>query len=298
MPSLKDLKKRIGSVKNTQQTTKAMKMVSAAKLRRSQDAILGNRPYALNVGRLIQLVSGMTGQPLASPLVRPEGHGKPQTQRNVLLVVISSDRGLCGGFNSTVIKRTEAWYRTNRASYADVRFSFVGRKAHDYFKTRFLDRVESYAEFGAKATFDVARKLTDEIIAKFESGRFDEVKFVYNEFKNAITQDLVIEDFLPVRESPFGNAGKAQDVDLYMTRPDAETLLRKLVEKHFAIQAYRMLLESQASEHGARMASMDSATKNAGEMINGLTLVYNKSRQASITKELLEITSGAEALKG
>ncbi|HTL12463.1 MAG TPA: ATP synthase F1 subunit gamma [Bdellovibrionota bacterium] len=298
MPSLKDLRKRIGSVKNTQQTTKAMKMVSAAKLRRAQESIVGNRPYALNVGRLIQLVSTMADQTVTSPLVNPEGHGKPQNERKVLLVVVTSDRGLCGAFNGSVIKKTEAWIKANKDAYADIRLAFVGRKGNDALKNRYPDRIESYSEFGPKATFKTAKDLTDKLIAKFESGEIDEVKFVYNEFKNAITQILQVEDFLPVRESPFGHAGKAEDVDLYMTRPDAGELLKRLINRHFAIQAFRVLLESQASEHGARMASMDNATKNAGEMIASLTLEYNKSRQASITKELLEITSGAEALKG
>jgi len=298
MPSLKDLRKRIGSVKNTQQTTKAMKMVSAAKLRRAQEGITGNRPYALNVGRLIQLVSTMADQTVSSPLVKPEGHGKPQNERKVLLVVVTSDRGLCGAFNSSVIKKAEAWFKANKEAYADIRLAFVGRKGHDALKGRYPDRIESYSEFGPKATFKTAKELTDPLIAKFEAGEVDEVKFVYNEFKNAITQVLQVEDFLPVRESPFGQAGKAEDVDLYMTRPAAGELLNRLINRHFAVQAFRVLLESQASEHGARMATMDNATKNAGEMIAALTLEYNKSRQASITKELLEITSGAEALKG
>ena len=300
MPNLKDLKKRIGTVKNTQQTTKAMKMVSAAKLRRAQEAIVGHRPYARGLGRLMRLIATMSETPMVSSLIQAAGSEKPQSERNLLLVVVTSDRGLCGAFNSNIIRRTERWLRENEGSYGDVKLAFVGRKGHDYFKLRYADRIEKYLEFGPKATFVQAERLTSWIIEQFNEKRTDEVKFVYNEFKNAITQEFVMEEFLPVAEAPMAEAGKDDhsEAELYIVKPSREEVLRRLLERHFAIQCYRILLESQASEHGARMSAMENATKNAGEMIEGLTLLYNKTRQAAITKEILEITSGSEALKG
>ncbi|MCM2323134.1 MAG: ATP synthase F1 subunit gamma [Oligoflexia bacterium] len=303
MPSIQDLKKRIGTVKNTQQMTKAMKMVSAAKLRRAQEAIHSHRPYARRVGSLIKLVSQLVDASAASPLIRPEartGAGEEAVERkkNVLLVLVSSDRGLCGAFNGNVIKTATRWTAENGAGYESVRLGFVGRKAYDYFKTKKVNLGPYYPELGGKVVFAKARKLADALIELYLSGQVDEVKLVYNEFRNAVSQRVVVEDFLPLSSgAPEAGVGEVAMPPMYLVKPDPETLLNRLLEKNFAIQAFRVLLESQAGEHGARMSAMENATKNAGEMIRKLTLKFNKQRQAGITKELLEIIAGSESQK-
>ena len=295
MPSIKDLKKRIGSVKNTQQTTKAMKMVSAAKLRRAQEAITSQRPYARQIGQLISLVNSLN-----------EDHGKPLIARNegveegekkkLLLVVVTSDRGLCGGFNSNIIKSTQRWLRQNEAKYAEITLSFVGRRGHDFFKTKKVKVGHFYSEITGKVVFASAKKLSDSLLEKYVTGEADEIKIIYNEFKNAMSQVVMVDDFLPVAPVEMATAEQAETVS-YLIKPNRAEVLARLLEKNFAIQAYRVLLESQAGEHGARMSAMESATKNAGDMIKKLTLQYNKQRQAGITKELLEIISGSESQK-
>ncbi len=304
MPSTKDLKKRITSVKNTQQTTRAMKMVSAAKLRRAQEAIVNERPYAKRAGELIhQVLSIASGDEKAtaglskSPLIRKEGEAGVG-KKKVLLVLVSSDRGLCGGFNSSIIKAAQRWDQGNRDRYASVAFGFVGRKAYDYFKTRKSALGPYYSELGGKVSFEKAKKLVDSLIEHYLSGEADEVKFIYNEFKNAATQRVVVEDFLPLQPDAVEGAPAATAESVsYILKPSYRDVLEQLLDRHFAIQAFRVLLESQASEHGARMSAMENATKNAGEMIRKLTLQYNKQRQAGITKELLEIIAGSESQK-
>lgn len=303
MPSMKDLKKRISSVKNTQQTTRAMKMVSAAKLRRSQDAINANRPYARGIDRIIRRVISISQVPKISPLIRDVSEEPIDRKKNIALVVVSSDRGLCGAFNGNVIKRTNRWIAQHGDEYDKIYCSFVGKKAHELLRRNRRISTLDYVEFGAKADFVRAEKLTAQVISYFLDGKVDEVKVIYNEFKNAITQELVVEDFLPITTgelmSQMEGASQEEmaDSDLYIVRPGGEVLLKSLLAKHFAVQMYRVLLESQASEHGARMSAMDSATRNAGEMIRKLSLQYNKQRQASITKELLEIIAGSESQK-
>lgn len=303
MPSIKDLKKRITSVKNTQQTTRAMKMVSAAKLRRAQDAITANRPYAKAIDRMIRRVISISQVPNISPLIRDVADEPTDRKKNVALVVISSDRGLCGAFNGNIIKRTNRWVAEHSNEYDKIYVSFVGKKAHELLRKNPRISTLAYVEFGAKADFAKAEKLTDQVVSYFLEGKVDEVKVIYNEFKNAISQELVVESFLPITTGTLMDqmgsvAGESmEDSDLYIVRPDGEALLKSLVAKHFSVQMYRMLLESQASEHGARMSAMDSATRNAGEMIRKLSLQYNKQRQAAITKELLEIISGSESQK-
>jgi F-type H+-transporting ATPase subunit gamma len=300
MPSIKDLKKRIGTVKNTQQTTRAMKMVSAAKLRRAQEAIQNQRPYARRIGELIKLLSAMSHGEVTSPLVtkeHPEG-----AKKKVLLVVVSSDRGLCGGFNTNVIKGTQRWIAANGANYESVTLGFVGRKAYDFFKTRAYNKGPYWAELGGKVTFDKAKALAAAIVEKYLAGEFDEVKFVFNEFKNAVTQKVIVEGFLPLSQDDFGEGKeseptKEEGLTDFLVKPSVEGVLDHLLKTNFPVQAFRVMLESQASEHGARMSSMENATKNAGEMIRKLSLQYNKQRQAGITKELLEIISGSESQK-
>lgn len=296
MPSIKDLKKRIGSVKNTQQTTKAMKMVSAAKLRRAQDAINNHRPYAKRMGNLIKLVSAISDSPIDSPLVRKKDVDA-EAKKKVLLVVVTSDRGLCGGFNGNIIKAAHRWVKENSDKYEVVKLGFVGRKGHDFFKNRKVEMGPYYAEVGGKVVFAKAKKLAESLIELYLSDQVDEVKFVYNEFRNAVSQRVVIEDFLPLAGGEGEAEAAAPELGLYLVKPGHVQMLEQLLAKNFSVQAFRILLESQAGEHGARMSAMENATKNAGEMIRKLTLQYNKQRQAGITKELLEIISGSESQK-
>jgi len=303
MASTKDLKKRIGTVKNTQQTTRAMKMVSAAKLRRAQEAISNHRPYAKRVLGLIRhLASGMTFTTENQfPLLRVKGNEATAPKR-VMLVVFTSDRGLCGGFNGNAIKNCLRWIQKHGNQCASVEIGFVGRKGHDFFKTKKVKLGPYYHEISGKVTFAQATKLADALVDRFVKGEVDEIKFVYSEFKNAVTQQVVVEDFLPyvLDPSEVGQEGEKDrpKVTDYIVRPSKVEVLTELLAKNFAIQSFRVLLESQAGEHGARMSAMENATKNAGEMIRKLTLQYNKQRQAGITKELLEIISGSESQKG
>ena len=298
MPSIKDLKKRIGTVKNTQQTTRAMKMVSAAKLRRAQDAILANRPYARQLGHLLKLVS-------AQPNIQPKGKliqsaAQEVDSRRILLVVVTSDRGLCGGFNGNIIRSTQRWVRANQGR-GEIHLAFVGRKGFEFFRGRkdFLQD-QYFPEAGGKVTFAKARKLADVLIQKFTDNGFDEIHVIYNEFKNAVSQVVRVEQFLPLVLNPGSTTesteGAAQS--MLLVKPASQEIFDALVDKSFATQLFRMMLDSQASEHGARMSAMENATKNAGGMIKKLTLQFNKQRQAGITKELLEIIAGSESQKG
>ncbi len=294
MPSIKDLKKRIISTKNTQQTTKAMKMVSAAKLRRAQDAITNQRPYAKRVSELMRLVSSLSESPSKSALIAKEGGGA----KKAMLVVVTSDRGLCGGFNANIIKATQRWIAANSSKYESIALSFVGKRGYDFFKTKQVKLGANYTEFGGKVSFIKSRSLADALIKIHLAGEMDEVHMVYNEFKNAISQQVIVERYLPVLPPEGAEKGEKKEAARpYIVKPGVEQVLEFLLRKNFAIQAFRILLESQAGEHGARMSAMENATKNAGEMIRKLTLQYNKQRQAGITKELLEIISGSESQK-
>jgi len=295
MPSIKDLKKRIGSVKNTQQTTKAMKMVSAAKLRRAQEAIQSQRPYAQKLGEMLKLAANAPGVSMESPLLSREVTEGP---KKVLLVVVTSDRGLCGGFNGNVIKGAMKWIKTQDPAQNAITLGFLGRKGFDFYKTRRYTIGPNFVELTGKVTFTKAKKLSDQLIEKYLAGEFDEVRFIFNEFKNAVTQVVRVEGFLPLAPttSESGDAA-AESMSGAIVKPSPAELFDALLSKHFPVQAFRVMLDSQASEHGARMSSMENATKNAGEMIRKLTLQFNKQRQAGITKELLEIISGAESAK-
>ncbi|MEK7397422.1 MAG: ATP synthase F1 subunit gamma [Candidatus Poribacteria bacterium] len=298
MPSIKDLRKRISSVKNTQQTTKAMKMVSAAKLRRSQDAIQNHRPYARRIDSLIRRVSALSSGAIAlSPLIRNDEVSPFDRRKKVLLVLVTSDRGLCGAFNSNIIKAAQKWLIANGPAYESVEMSFLGRRGYDFFKTKHVKIASYYQDLGGRVTFVKARKLTAKLIDDYLLGGIDEIKFVYNEFKNVMSQKVVIERFLPLEEEPIENVNTSEEKPVFLIKPSQQQLLDLLIEKNFAVQAFRIMLESQAGEHGARMASMENATRNAGEMIKKLTLQYNKQRQAGITKELLEIIGGTESQK-
>jgi F-type H+-transporting ATPase subunit gamma len=307
MASIKDLKKRIGTVKNTQQTTKAMKMVSAAKLRRAQDAITSQRPYARRLNELIQLVTALSGGEGGgeSSLLKRDPGVEEGARKRLLLVVVTSDRGLCGAFNSGVIKRAARWAREHEDAYESIQLAYVGRKGHEFFRSRSFKQGAYFQELGGRVTFAKGKKLSDALIAAYAKGEVDEVKFVFNEFVNAVTQRVVVEDYLPpavpavkAAETAKGKTEVPAEASIYFLKPSGPELRQRLMDKNYAIQAFRILLESQAGEHGARMSAMENATKNAGEMIRKLSLQYNKQRQANITKELLEIISGSESQKG
>ena len=285
MASIKDLKKRITSTKNTQQTTKAMKMVSAAKLRRATDAILSQRPYAQEIASLMSALSEGSSNDSANVSRKPVS----------LLVAFSSDRGLCGGYNSTVIKAASQFLTEKAAEGKAVKCVFVGKKVQEMIKLRFKADVAHYEEFGQKITFRRATELAKKIAPLYDKGEVDEVVFVYNEFKNAITQEVRTEKVLPLAEA--STDAKKTNRDLAIFVPSKKALYDSLASKYFTIQIFKAFLEAQASEHGARMGAMENATKNAGDMIRKLTLQYNKQRQAGITKELLEIIAGSESQK-
>lgn len=288
MASARDLRKRITSVKSTQQITKAMKMVAAAKLRRSQEAVVSIRPYANELNKMIVKVAESLGDELSHPLLT-----RKENAEKVLLVVVTSDRGLCGAFNGSVIKAAVRFQKTNAHKYKKLDLAFIGKKGYEFFKAKYNGKY--YQDMFVKMNFKKAADLARELSELFISGEYDEIKLVYNEFKSAISQKVNLESFLPLAQS-FGEAPPTE-FGLTIYEPSAQGIMNHLLPKHFAIQVYRMLLESLASEHAARMTAMENATKNAGEMIKKLTLAYNKTRQAGITKELLEITSGSEAQK-
>ncbi len=284
MPSIKDLKNRIGSTKNTQQTTKAMKMVSAAKLRRATDAIMSQRPYAKEIARMMGILAAQGAGPAERAGAKPVS----------LVVAFSSDRGLCGGYNGSVIRATLNCLGQKAAEGKAVKCVFVGKKAFEGVKIRSKVDLAHYEEFGAKITFRKAGELSKKILTLFESGEVDEVIFIYNEFKNAISQVVQTDTVLPLMLQDGAADPKS---DLLILEPSKQELFDSLSSKYFVIQVFKALLEAQASEHGARMSAMENATKNAGDMIRKLTLQYNKQRQAAITKELLEIIAGSESQK-
>jgi F-type H+-transporting ATPase subunit gamma len=285
MATLREIRRRINSVKSTQQITRAMKMVAAAKLRKAQENIFAARPYAYKIDEMIRRLISKTEQQL-SPLlqVRP-----PQ---RVLIVAVTADRGLCGSFNSHIIKRTIAQVAAHRDK--EVNLVCIGRKAYDFFRKRNYQIDNHYINFFNELEYVHAQEITQYLVKKFESEATDLIEVVYNEFKNAAQQNIIVEQYLPLTSEKF--AGEMKNVN-YIYEPDEETLLEALLPKHLNIQTWRILLESNAAEQGARMTAMESATENAGELISDLTLHYNKARQAAITKEISEIVGGAEALK-
>ena len=292
MASIKDLKKRITSTKNTQQTTKAMKMVSAAKLRRATDAILSQRPYALEIARLMSVLAGQGAVSGESNT----GVKKPVS----LMVAFSSDRGLCGGYNSAVIRAATTFLGEKAAQGKQVKSVFVGKKANEIVRLRTKVDLLHFEEFGPKVTFRQASELSKKLLPLFESGEVDEIVFIYNEFINAITQEVKTDQVLPLHlnhHAQDDSVAQTLHSELAIYKPGKEELYEALSGKYFVVQVFKALLEAQASEHGSRMSAMENATKNAGDMIRKLTLQYNKQRQAGITKELLEIISGSESQK-
>lgn len=289
MPTLRDIRRRIRSVQSTQKITRAMKLVAAAKLRRAQDRILAARPYASKMGELLgHLVAAAdTDEHPVHPLLeRREG---PRRQ----LVVITADRGLAGAFNSNILRRALDWLR--EAGEADVTLVLVGRKGRDFFRRRRQWRVvHAMVGFWDRLAYGHAQELADALVEHYLSGAADQVHLLYNEFRSVAVQRPVLQQLLPIpRAEAEGEGGALVE---YLYEPDPETILRDLLPRHVRTQVYRALMESLAGEYGARMTAMEAATKNATEMIEVLTIQYNKARQEKITKELLDIVGGAEAL--
>jgi len=289
MPSLKDLKNRIKSVKNTQKITKAMKMVAAAKLRRAKDQAEAGRPYAEAMERMLLSVAASVPQGKQGPPLLG-GTGKDNVH---LIVVATASRGLCGGFNSSIVRAARRKIRELQAQGKTVKILCVGRKGYEQlsleYKNQIIGREEVKAKKLSYADADAIAKLVTE---KFEAGEFDVAHVVYNRFKSVISQIITWQQLIPLALPEAKEAASAP----YEYEPDEEAILADLLPRNLGMQIYRALLENAASEQGARMSAMDSATRNAGEMIKKLTLKYNRTRQAAITKELIEIISGAEAV--
>ena len=293
MPSLKDLKLRINSTKNTQKITSAMKMVSAAKLRRAQEQAEAARPYAERMERVLgRLAASAAGRDGAPALLA--GNGKDQTH---LIVVMTSDRGLCGGFNSTIVRGARRLIRDLKGQGKAVKIFCVGRKGRDQLRREFPnDIIGTIEDIGKpRLTYAAAEGVATRVLAMFERGEFDVCSLVYNRFKSAMTQIVTIQQLIPFA-LPAANENDPVGATYYEYEPDELEILSTLLPKNLGMQIFRALLENNASEQGARMTAMDSATRNAGDMINKLTITYNRSRQAAITKELIEIISGAEAV--
>jgi F-type H+-transporting ATPase subunit gamma len=292
MASLRDIRKRIRSVKNTQQITRAMKMVAAAKLRKAQDAILSARPYAQ---MLDQVISDLVAR--AESLSHPLLVARPV--RKVELVVLTSDRGLAGAFNANVLRRASRFVFDNQQAYEKIEISTVGRKGLEFFRRRRMAVRKDFAGLFGRVSYAVAAETARELASHFLSGQTDAIFLVYNEFVSAVTQRLALVQLVPMEpleKSAPAASGAGTPID-FKYEPSIEGVLEHLVPQALTIRFYRALLESVASEHGARMSAMEKATSNASDMIDRLTLFYNRTRQAVITKELMEIVSGAEALK-
>lgn len=293
MPSLKDLKVRINSVKSTQKITKAMKMVAAAKLRRARENAENARPYAERMERMVTaLASGVADRDNAPKLL--VGTGQEQTH---LIVVATADRGLCGGFNSSIVKSARITIRKLVSEGKTVKIMTVGKKGREQLKLEFGHLiVESIEELTkGKLTYDKAEGVVARILERYEAGEFDACRVIYNHFKSPIVQVVTHQQLIPL-SLPEGAAEAGAGDDLYEYEPDEESVLADLLPRNLSVQIFKALLENSASEQGARMTAMDNATRNAGDMIDRLTLQYNRSRQAAITKELIEIISGAEAI--
>jgi F-type H+-transporting ATPase subunit gamma len=286
--SLRDIRKRIASVRSTQQITKAMKMVAAAKFRRAQESILATRPYATKMLEVLSSLAARTSAEAHSLLARRES-------KRVEVVVFTSDRGLCGAFNVNLIQKAERFMEDQKGKIDEIALSFVGRKGRDYFRKRKVLIQREYVNFLGKVDYLFASRIGQELVQAYSEKRVDGIYLLYSEFRSAIQQRVILEKILPVTPSSPPEIGPAAVEYLY--EPSENEILDKLLPMYVEVQVYRALLESLASEYGARMTAMENATNNAAEMIEKLTLVYNKARQGAITKELIEIVSGAEALK-
>ena len=293
MPNLKDLKNRINSVKSTQKITSAMKMVAAAKLRRAQEQAEAARPYSVRMDRMIESLAGKSSGVGGPKLLA--GTGNDATH---LLVVMTADRGLCGGFNTSIVRATRNRIRALEASGKTVKLICVGKKGKDQLRRDYNHLIEDSIEGITRKTveFTSADSLGGRMIQMYENGEFDICTIIFNRFQSAMTQIVTEQQIIPASIPEAANDDAGGSAGQYEYEPDEEGILAELLPRNVATQIYSALLENTASEHGARMSAMDSATRNAGEMIDKLTLTYNRTRQAFITKELIEIISGAEAL--
>ena len=291
MASLDDLKKRIASVKSTQKITKAMKMVAAAKLKRAQESAEKGRPYSEKMNNVIlNLSNGISDKENAPRLL--SGTGKDKVH---LCVVMTSDRGLCGGFNSNIIKKAKSYFAKLSEEGKDLKIVRVGSKGNDQLKRVYGDKIIANISFkeSKNANYFDADKVGKMVIEKFEAGEFDVCTIFYNQFKNVITQIPQSQQIIPLKTD---NSEENKSEDSYEFEPDEDEILSNLLPKNISTQIFKAMLENSASEQGSRMSAMDNATRNAGEMVDKLTIEYNRSRQAAITKELIEIISGAESL--
>ncbi len=294
MANLKAIRVRISSVKSTRQITSAMKMVAAAKLRKAQDRIVKLRPYA---GKLHEILLGLTSSLADS---QDENiYGRKSEPEKVLLVVITSNKGLCGGFNTNVIRETRrviAEKYQEQYRKGNLSFIAIGRKGYDFMRRQNVKILEENNQIYNNLTFENASLIAMRIMEAFVAGKFDRVEIIYNQFKNAAVQNLTTELFLPVETVTDGKT-PVKTID-YIYEPGKEEIVRELIPKSLKLQFYKAILDSFVAEHGARMTAMHKATDNATQLIKELTLQYNKARQASITNQILEVVSGAEALKG
>ena len=288
MASLKSIKKRIVSVKNTRQITKAMKMVSAAKLRRAQENVVAARPYAQKMGEVLQSLAGNLEGDL-HPLLQK------RDAKKLLLIVVTSDRGLCGGFNSNLCKAGERYIKEKQAEFEQISIMTVGRKGYEFLKSRHTV-YKNFANILAKPNYQAAAMLAQEVIDGYLAEEYDQVVMLFNSFRTVMSQDITFQQLLPIVPEEKAAADEA-GVE-YIYEPSVDDLLTEILPKNIEVQIFKAMLESVAGEHGARMTAMDSASKNASEMIGKLTLQYNRARQAAITTELMEIISGAESIKG
>jgi F-type H+-transporting ATPase subunit gamma len=297
MPSLKDIKNQINSVGSTKKITSAMKMVAASKLRRSQEKAEAARPYSLRLEEMLSSLasSGTSGEGVIQLLT---GTGKDE---RYLIVPVTADRGLCGGFNSSINRETLKFVKSLEGEGKSVKLLTVGKKSRDFFNRIMKDKiVESFADLGSTgAGYDIALEISNKLQSFYFDGQFDKCVIVFNKYVSVITQEVTRQQLIPLdisQPKKTSNEKDEKDNSIYTYEPDEETILKDLLPKNISIQIFKVLLESNAGEQGARMAAMDNATRNAGEMIDNLTLVYNRTRQAFITKELIEIISGAESV--
>jgi F-type H+-transporting ATPase subunit gamma len=293
MPNLKDLKTRISSVKSTKKITSAMKMVAASKLRRAQELAESSRVYAESLSLILSSLSGGSKDNSDLPEVLV-GRANPKV---ALLIINSSDRGLCGGFNSTLFRSAVAWIKDKKSKNIEVKLMPIGKKASAFYKRSDLEIIENFEDINTNdRQLEVSENVKNKISELFESQVIDEVSILYNKFVSAIAQEPTFKSLIPLEQSESEEGSEEKTNSSFEFEPDKNELLEYLIPRNFMTQVYGSILESSAAEHAARMTSMDNATRNAGDMIESLTMTYNRTRQAVITKELIEIISGAEAV--
>jgi len=292
MPNLRDIRNRISSIQNTQQITKAMKMVAAAKLRKAQDRIIATRPFAR---KLQDVVGRLSSSSLSNPLIEQRAQVE-----NVLMIIVGSDRGLCGGFNNNLFKEIEVVISDRFAeknNKGQLSLITIGKKASSYFPKRDYNVVESFPGFFDQIEYDATSEIMDKVTDHFVSGDYDEVYLAYNEFKSVIAQNRMVDLILPINPETLMSEDASDTVIDYLYEPNSEEIVAQLLPLHLNMQLWKAILESNAAEQGARMTAMDSATENAKELERDLRLKYNQARQSAITTEISEIVSGAQALE-